>query len=66
MLGADIVGELGLEFRDLWPENIAAFIDDAVDCRLKPVAYTLALCAKIDELHVGSQKFSGNKRSYQS
>ena len=53
MLGADIRGELVLEFGDLRAEDIAAFFDDTVDRGLQPVADAFALRAKINELHVG-------------
>ena len=52
MLDADIGRELVLELGDLRPEDIAAVLDDAVDRGFQPVADTLALRAKIDELHV--------------
>ena len=51
MLGADIGGELLLELGDLRAENVAAVGDYLVDGRRQTVADTLALRAKIDELH---------------
>jgi hypothetical protein len=53
MLDADIVGELGFEFGNLRAEDVFAVFDDAVDRLRQAVLDTLALCAKIDELHVG-------------